>query len=135
MLTDTFNKKPLLLREISLIDSYSLTWWFSSNVCPCLAGLYQKVDPKVREARRKKYFGSGRRKRDAAGGGEEPVNGLISAAGDGDGDMIRQLARGHQHHAGIYILPSRSCSHEPSTMNEHQSSGHPTTPNPQIIRC
>ena len=107
--------------------------WFSSNVCPCLAGLYQKVDPKVREARRKKYFGSGRRKRDAAGGGEEPVNGLISAAGDGDGDMIRQLARGHQHHAGIYILPSRSCSHEPSTMNEHQSSGHPTTPNPQII--
>ena len=91
----------------------------SLNMCPCLlAGLYQKVDPKVREARRKKYFGSGRRKRDAAGGEEEPVNGLISAAGDGDGDMIRQLARGHQYHAGIYILPSRSCSHEPSTMNE-----------------
>ena len=94
---------------------------------PCLvAGLYQKVDPKVREARRKKYFGSGRRKRDAAGGEEEPVNGLISAAGDGDGDMIRQLARGQ--HAGIYILPSRSCSHDPWTMNEQQSGGHPTTP-------
>jgi len=27
--------------------------------------LYQKIDPKVREARRKKFFGSGRRKRDA----------------------------------------------------------------------
>ena len=26
-------------------------------------GLYQKIDPKVREARRKKFFGSGRKKR------------------------------------------------------------------------
>ena len=26
-------------------------------------GLYQKIDPKVREARRKKFFGSGRRRR------------------------------------------------------------------------
>ena len=30
-----------------------------------ISGLYQKIDPKVREARRKKFFGSGRRKRDA----------------------------------------------------------------------
>merc|ERR1719391_1199774 len=29
--------------------------------------LYQKIDPKVREARRKKFFGSGRRKRDTTG--------------------------------------------------------------------
>ena len=29
-----------------------------------ISGLYQKIDPKVREARRKKFFGSGRRKRD-----------------------------------------------------------------------
>ena len=31
-----------------------------------ISGLYQKIDPKVREARRKKFFGSGRRKRDTA---------------------------------------------------------------------
>ena len=115
-----------VFREISLTLKYNVAEC-SHNVRPCLvAGLYQKVDPKVREARRKKFFGSGRRKRDAAGGEEEPVNGLISAAGDGDGDMIRQLARGQ--HAGIYILPSRSCSHDPWTMNEQQSGGHPTTP-------
>ena len=29
-----------------------------------ISGLYQKIDPKVREARRKKFFGSGRRKRE-----------------------------------------------------------------------
>jgi len=29
-------------------------------------GLYQKIDPKVREARRKKFFGSGRRRRDVS---------------------------------------------------------------------
>ena len=31
-----------------------------------MPGLYQKIDPKVREARRKKFFGSGRRRRDAS---------------------------------------------------------------------
>lgn len=31
------------------------------------SGLYQKIDPKVREARRKKFFGRHRRKRDTNG--------------------------------------------------------------------
>ena len=39
-----------------------------------ISGLYQKIDPKVRAARRKKFFGSGRRKRDA---GEEKEGEMV----------------------------------------------------------
>ena len=44
-----------------ILVSLLIIWKITLFIC---LGLYQKIDPKVREARRKKFFGRHRRKRD-----------------------------------------------------------------------